>query len=90
MYPDRLLTLAELRSAKDTDLIAIYDKFAELGAGVEPEYYLTELARRDAARQADRMEALTRTMARLTWVITALTALSVLLSGFALIIALGS
>jgi hypothetical protein len=38
--------------------------------------YLDELARRDAKRQGDRIEALTVVMANLTWIVTALTSVT--------------
>jgi hypothetical protein len=47
--------------------------------------FLDELARREAVRQGERMEALTRSINRLTWVITGATLVGVLLATLTLI-----
>ena len=47
--------------------------------------YLTELSRREAVRQGERMEALTRSLNRLTWVITIATIIGVALTAWALL-----
>ena len=54
-------SLGELRRTTDEELIAEHDKAAPSTVGGVG-YYLDELARRDAQRQGDRMEHLTRVM----------------------------
>jgi hypothetical protein len=49
------------------------------------EAYLDELARRETALQGERMEALTRSLNRLTWVITIATIIGVCLTAWALL-----
>ena len=56
----------------DDDIIRMHDQMA-VHTQVGIVQYRTELERRDAQRQGDRIEAMTRTMKRLTWTITALT-----------------
>jgi len=46
--------------------------------------YLDELRRRETVRQGDRMEALTRSLNRLTWVITIATLIGVFLTALTL------
>ncbi len=69
-------TLAELRQLPEDEIVRRHDAIAA-NTGVGTNHYLQEIARRDAALQGDRIEKLTATMARLTWVITILTAINV-------------
>jgi hypothetical protein len=48
--------------------------------------YLDELARREAGRQGERMEALTKSINRLAWIVTGATILWVIMTALALII----
>lgn len=63
-------SLQQLRDLSDDELVQQHDQIARGKAVVQVDYYLRELARRDADRQ-------TRAMVRLTWVIAALTAVNV-------------
>jgi hypothetical protein len=66
--PQRAKTIAELRSLSDEELVRQHDMLtATTTAGTR--YYLEELNRREVVRQG-------RLMVRLTWVITALTAVN--------------
>jgi len=47
--------------------------------------YLDELSRRETVRQGKRMEALTRSLNRLTWVITVATLIGVALTAWTLL-----
>jgi hypothetical protein len=72
-------SIADLRRRTDEELIAAHDALAPhtvVGTG----YYVEELARRENARTADRIEQLTERVTRLTWVITILTALNVVVA----------
>jgi hypothetical protein len=68
--------LNELRAASDEELIERHDRLAK-DTIVGVNYYLEELARRDAQAQGDRVESLTKTVVNLTWVIAILTAVNV-------------
>ena len=68
-----LPTHEQLAVMSDEDIISRYNGMSEhtvVGTG----FYREELMRRQMARESCRMLALTQTMARLTWVILALTA----------------
>jgi hypothetical protein len=69
--------LQELRSLSREDLIHRHDQLAQ-NTFVGIDYYLAELARRDAAEQTAEIVRLTRIVAILTAVITVLTAASLL------------
>jgi hypothetical protein len=62
-------TISELRSVSDEKLVEQHDALAA-NTGVGISYYLEELARRRADKQA-------RLMIRLTWIIVILTAINV-------------
>lgn len=62
-------TISDLRSLSDEQLIEQHDQLAQ-NTVVGISYYLEELERRQVERQG-------RLMIRLTWVITALTAVNV-------------
>lgn len=65
----------KLAAMADDELIALYDGHAQHSvAGTA--FYRDELARRQMARESARMLRLTQTMARLTWLILALTAIN--------------
>jgi hypothetical protein len=64
-------SLSGLRVMTDAEIVAAHDGLLETGRyPIGVDYYLTELARREADRQ-------TRTIVRLTRVITALTVVNV-------------
>jgi hypothetical protein len=69
----------QLLEMSDDELIAIHDRLAEntvLGVN----YFLEELRRRALDRQTQRLVELTVAIKRLTWVITALTIVSAVLT----------
>jgi hypothetical protein len=72
-------SLAELREGmQDVDLIQAHDALVTWERyPIGPDYYLTELARRDQERATKVMVEHTRTMVRLTWAIVALTVVNV-------------
>ena len=70
-------SVEELRSLPRDELITRHDAVAT-PTSVGVNYYLEELARRDAAEQTAEMVRLTRRVARLTMVITVLTAANVI------------
>jgi hypothetical protein len=61
-------TIEELRSLSDEEVIHKHDRIATTTV-VGTQHYLSELARRDTIRQGERMERLTVSINRLTWVI---------------------
>jgi hypothetical protein len=70
-HPASAKSIAELRSLSDAELIEQHDILAgDAGGGVGVNYYLAELERRRAGRQAHQMLAL-------TWVVAALTVVNV-------------
>jgi hypothetical protein len=81
--PVMSLSIQELRSTTDEQIIEHHDAIRD-NVFVGVQYHLDELARRDAQHSADRIECLTDTVRRLTWIITALTAASVTISVVAL------
>lgn len=72
--------ISELRAKSDQELIEEHDRLSEHTI-VGADYYLQELARRDAANQTTVMLKLTSTINRLTWAIALLTALNVVFVG---------
>lgn len=70
-------TLKELRALNDDRLIEEHDRAAK-NTFVGVDYFLHELERRDRDRHDQGMLEVTRTMKRLTWMITALTAVNVI------------
>ena len=76
-------TYAELRRMSVDELVHEYDILAE---HVEPTVELCrqEIARRELEEHSQRLLAMTAVMKRLTWVITALTAINVILVGLQL------
>jgi hypothetical protein len=76
-------TYAELRRMSVNELVDEYDILAE---HVEPtaELCRQEIARRELEEYSQRLLAMTAVMKRLTWVITALTAINVILVGLQL------
>lgn len=73
--------ISELRTKSDQELIEEHDRLSE-DTIVGTDYYLQELARRDAANQTTLMLKLTSTIGRLTWAIAILTVLNVVLVGW--------
>jgi hypothetical protein len=67
--------LADLRALPDDELIRAHDHLAQ-NTSVGIDYYLAELARRDALRQEGAIRRLTWVIAVLTAVITAATIVS--------------
>ena len=74
--PNYAKDLGALRALSDKALVDVHDKVSEQGAVVDVEYYLAELARRDAGRREKQMLALTGQMLTLTRVVAGLTALN--------------
>jgi hypothetical protein len=70
-------TIAELRNTPDDVLITKHDALAS-NTVVGVSYYLDEIRRREATRQGDRLERLTRAMAWMTGVITVATIINLL------------
>jgi hypothetical protein len=72
-------SLAELREEmQDADLIQAHDALVTWERyPIGPDYYLTELARRDQERATKIMVEQTQTMVRLTWAIIGLTVVNV-------------
>ena len=68
-HPQAAKTIAELRSLSDQELVEQHDKLAESTA-VGISYYLSEIERRRVDRQG-------RQMLQLTWIVTALTVVNV-------------
>ena len=77
-------TIEELRSLPDEEIIKRHDAQA-VHTVVGTQHYLNELARRDAVRQGERMEALTRSINVLTVVITIATVVGVALTAWAVL-----
>jgi hypothetical protein len=68
-------TWAELRRLQVPELIAEYDKLTpHVQEGLN--FFRDEIFQREVAAQGDRMEAMTRMIKKLTWVITGLTLVS--------------
>ncbi len=72
-------TIEQLRDLPDEEVIRRHDAMAQ-NTVVGTQHYLDELARRDMVRQGERMERLTASINRLTWVIMAATIIGVLLT----------
>ncbi len=70
--------IRELRNKSIDELIEEHDRLSEHTV-VGTDYYLQELARRDAARQTEAMLGFTDTIRRLTWVVVFLTAANIAL-----------
>jgi len=73
------MKIEDLRNMSEAELIRGHDAMMKDRA---PHYniFLDELARREAMRQGERMEALTKSINWLTWVITVATIFGVLLA----------
>ena len=77
-------TIDELRELSDEEVVQRHD--ANAGPTVVgTQHYLNELARRDTVRQGERMEALTKSINRLTWVIMVATLIGVVLTAISLL-----
>lgn len=82
-------TWAELQTTPTEELIAEYDATSK-HTSVGLNFYIGELHRRAEAERAIAMARMTRTIVRLTRVVTVMTALGVTASAGALIAALSS
>jgi hypothetical protein len=78
--PGMARTIADLRAMSDEDLVRAHDSHAQHTV-VGINYYLEELARRDAAGAGTRIEAMTHRIEVLTWVIAGMTAIILVLTG---------
>jgi hypothetical protein len=90
--------ISELRTLTEAELIEKYDALMDLSADpsvtnrdaqmryvARAQVYADELVRRETARQGERMEELTRSLNRLTWVITIATLVGVILTAWTLL-----
>jgi hypothetical protein len=90
--------IRELRSLPEAELSEKYDALMELSADpsvtnrdavlryvARAQVYADELLRRETIRQGKRMEALTTSLNRLTWVITVATIIGVLLAAWSVL-----
>jgi hypothetical protein len=76
-------TYKQLREMTKEQLIAKYDGVAHFDhLHYPPQVYLEEIARRDATEQTDAIHKMTKTMTRLTWVITGLTVINVAITAW--------
>jgi hypothetical protein len=72
-------TIEDLRRLPAEEVIRRHDQLAR-NTSVGTKHYLNELTRRDAVRQGERMERLTASINRLTWIITVATIIGVILT----------
>jgi hypothetical protein len=72
-----------LRSTSEEELMRLHNEEMKNRAA-HYNVYLDELTRRETVRQGERMEALTRSLNRLTWVITIATLIGVFLTALTL------
>jgi hypothetical protein len=87
--------VGELRDLSEQELIEKYDAWMVHVNKLPPsdktaltnraQTYMNELHRRETLRQGERMEALTRSLNRLTWFIAGATVVGVILTALALI-----
>lgn len=68
--------LSQIAALSDEELASRYDALAQ-NTVVGTAFYLEEINRRHLAAESRRMRALAQTMARLTWIIAALTVINV-------------
>jgi len=78
------LKIEDLRKLSEDELIRRHDASMQ-NRVAHYNIFLDELARREAMRQGERMETLTASINRLTWVITIATILGVLLTAAGLL-----
>ncbi len=69
-----MVNIEQLRDASEEELIRRHNGLMQ-GRSEHYNVFLDELARRETVRQGERMEALTRSLSRLTWWIVVLTVL---------------
>ena len=74
---------AELEGLSDDDLVARYNSVAQHTVDT-PQFYRDEIIRRQSAKESAHMLSLTQTMAKLTWVILALTVINVVVAAIPL------
>lgn len=75
------MNVEDLRSMNEEELMRSHDRYMQNRA----EHYnifLDELSRREASRQGERMESLTKSINRLTLIITAATIVGVILTAW--------
>ena len=78
------MKIEDLRKLSEDELIQRHDASMQ-NRVAHYNIFLDELARREAMRQGERMETLTASINRLTWVITIATILGVLLTAAGLL-----
>lgn len=72
-------TIEQLRNLPDEEVIRRHDSMTQ-NTVVGTKHYLDELARRDAVRQGERMERLTKSINVLTWAIMVATIFGIILT----------
>ena len=78
-----MVNVEYLRSTSEEELMRLHNEVMK-NRSAHYNVYLDELRRRETVRQGDRMEALTRSLNRLTWVITIATLIGVFLTALTL------
>jgi hypothetical protein len=78
-----MVNVEHLRSASEEELMRLHNEEMK-NRSAHYNVFLDELTRRETVRQGMRMEALTRSLNRLTWVITIATLIGVLLTALTL------
>jgi hypothetical protein len=76
-------THSQLEGLTDDELVERYNALAS-STVVGTQFYLDEIVRRRMAKESLRMLSLTETMARLTWVMLALTIINVVVAAIPL------
>lgn len=80
----RRMRVEDLRSMSEGELIRRHNDEMQNRAA-HYNIYLDEMRRRETLRQGERMERLTRSINRLTWVITGATIIGVVLTAISLL-----
>jgi hypothetical protein len=78
-----VVNVEHLRSASEEELMRLHNEEMK-NRSAHYNVFLDELTRRETVRQGKRMEALTRSLNRLTWVITIATLIGVFLTALTL------
>ncbi len=78
-----MVNVEHLRSASEEELMRLHNEEMK-NRSAHYNVFLDELTRRETVRQGERMEALTRSLNRLTWVITIATLIGVFLTALTL------
>ncbi len=79
-----MVNVEHLRSKSEEELMQLHNEEMK-NRSAHYNVYLDELSRRETVRQGKRMEALTRSLNRLTWVITVATLIGVALTAWTLL-----